>query len=221
MIRFLLLVIFLTLGVAAYAWYSAQALPEWYQSEKSREDQTAQQLSAKIQQQGTAKFLGSKFADVMQGKLVLSEPEFNALLQASLQSSRDGRRLLQVSDAVNARITDDGIELGVIVNLEKVAKYDAKAKKSVDKVLDALPLLNKSRIHVGLSGQPIARNGELAIAEDYSISIGSIPLSSSLLNSWGVPTERLASESVPIKLLSIKSIATSEGEITLGVLPRF
>lgn len=221
MIRFLLLIIFAALAFVAYAWYSAQSLPDWYQADKSREQQASQALADKIKQQGVGKFLGSKFADVMNGKLVLSEPEFNALFQASLQSSRDGRLLLQVSDAIHTEISDDGIELGVIVSLEKVSQLDSRTRKRVDEALEVLPLLEGSRIFLAVKGQPVARDGNLAIDDDFAVKIGAIPFSNTLLKQMGVPVERLARNSLPINLLSIKSVSTREGEITFGVVPRF
>ncbi|MEM7358029.1 MAG: hypothetical protein AAF431_02910 [Pseudomonadota bacterium] len=221
MIRFLMLLIFAALAFIAYAWYSAQSLPDWYQADQSREQQASQALADQIKQQGVGKFLGGKFADVMNGKLVLSEPEFNALFQASLRSSRDGRLLLQVSDAIHTEITDDGIELGVIVSLDKVSKLDARTRKRVEDALEVLPLLEGSRIFLAVKGQPIARDGNLAIDDDFSVRIGAIPFSNALLKQMGVPVERVAKNSLPINLLSIKSVSTSEGEITFGVTPRF
>ena len=151
----------------------------------------------------------------------LSETEFNALLMASLSSSKDGRRLLSVSDAINADLQDERVELGVVVDLEKAAKQDAKTKKRVDQLLQALPLLDKSKIHVAFSGRPIAKNGNLAFADDISMKIGAIPISNSLLRQLGVPLDRVSNASLPLQLMSIKSIVTSEDEIVLRVRPRF
>ena len=60
MIRFLMLLILAVLAFIAYAWYSAQSLPDWYQEDKSREQQASQALADQIKQQGVGKFLGGK-----------------------------------------------------------------------------------------------------------------------------------------------------------------
>jgi len=221
MFRFLVYIVVIAIAVAGFVWYSSQSMPDWYQPEQSHQQQVADTLADDIKQQGVGKFLGNKFAEVMRGEMRLSETEFNALLLASLSSSRDGRRLLKVSDAINADLQDDRVELGVVVNLEKAAQQDAKTKKRVEQLLQVLPLLDKSRIYVAISGRPIAKNGNLAFADDISIKIGAIPISNSLLRQLGVPLDRVSNASLPLQLMSIKSIVTSEDEIVLGVRPRF
>jgi hypothetical protein len=196
-------------------------MPDWYEADQSRQEQVVDTLTDEIKQQGVGKFLGNKFADVMRGEMRLSETEFNALLVASLSSSKDGRRLLSVSDAINADLQNERIELGVVVDLEKAAKQDAKTRERVDQLLQALPLLDKSKIYIAFSGRPIAKNGNLAFADDISIKIGSIPISNSLLRQLGVPLDRVSNASLPLQLMSINSITTSENEIVLGVRPRF
>lgn len=216
-----MLIVFVALAGLGFAWYSAQTLPDWYQADAPIEQQAAQKLLEKIQQQGTSKMLGDKFSDLMTGQVTLTEAEFSALFQASLYSSRDGKRLLSVSDGINAQITEDAIELGVVFNLEKISKLDARAKEKVEKVLDALPLLAESRVFVGIKGVPMARNGELAIGDDYSIKIGSLALSDKFLSDVGVPVDLLTSKSLAINLMTVTSVTINDGQITLGVLPRF
>lgn len=221
MFRFLLLIVLVVIAGLGFAWYSAQSLPDWYQGEESIEQRATLQLVKQIEQQGTSKFLGDKFADLMKGQVTLSDVEFSALFQASLQSSRDGRRLLSVSDAINTQISEDGIELGVVFNLEKISNLDARAKKKVEQALDALPLLDESRVFVAIKGVPIARNGELAMGDDYTIKIGSLALSDKFLSDVGVPVDLLTNKSLAISLMTVKSVAINDGQITLGVLPRF
>ena len=221
MIRFIFIVLLLLIGAAAFIGYSSQTLPDWYAKEQSASDQITGQLSAQIQQQGSANFLGEKFSQVMSGELILSEAEFNAVLLASLQSSSDGRKLLAVSDAINADLTDQGIEFGAVIDLQKAAQIDAKSKKAVDKVVDALPFLDKSKVFVAVQGQAIARQGNLAFSDNISVIIGSIPISNSILKQLGVPLHKVSNESLPIKLMKIKSVVTSDDQIILKVLPRF
>ena len=221
MIRFLILSIMILLVVAGLAWYSAQSLPAWYQLDIAQNDRVAEQLNDQIEQQGLGSFLSGKLADVIRGELVLSETEFNALLLASLNSSEDGRRLLEVSDAVNADLSVDGIELGVIVNLHKVANRDSKSKQAVETILQALPLLDKSRVFIAVKGHPIARDGNLALSDDISLRIGSITLPNSFFRQLGIPVHHASRSSLPLSFMAIKSVKTGQDEIVLGVRPRF
>ncbi len=221
MIKFIGLLLVTVIALLVFLFFSSQSMPDWHSSEHSQSDRVVEQLSEDIQKHGTSKFLGQKFAQVMSGHLTLSEAEFNALVLASLKSSKDGRRLISVSDGIKASLSSNGIELGAVIDLQKAANADRKAKAAIEKLRDALPFLGKSKVFLAVQGKPIAKNGELAFSEDISVRIGSIPLSNSLLRQLGVPVHKVSTETLPIKLMRIESVQTKDGEIVLGVLPRF
>jgi len=221
MFRLISIVILLALGAAAYGWYSAQALPDWYSDAEPQENYVANQLSTQIKNQGVANFLGDKFADVMRGKVVFSEAEFNAILLASLKSDVGGRQLLAVSDGVKAILHDDEIEISAIINLDKVEKIDAKAREAVEKVSRVFPFLSGSRVGVSVFGEPVARNGQLGFKDNFSAKIGVIPISNDALRKLGVDVAKAKNENLNLKFLSVKSVDLSDSTISLGVVPRF
>ncbi|NND80996.1 MAG: hypothetical protein HKN50_01075 [Gammaproteobacteria bacterium] len=243
MIRIILIVVLAVVGGLAYAWYSSQTLPDWYQApvhtsssapaaqsnaqqstrtyQQTPQSRAVEQLTDTINKQGIGAFLGSKFAGVMRGQLELSETEFNALMIASLQADPDGRKLLSVSDALNAQIRQGELELGVILDLNKVAQLDKRAHEAVAQVRDALPFLDQSKMAIAVTGQPVARNGEIGFTDDFTVTIGSIPLSSSLLSQLGVPVHKARSASLELKYLTVNSVTLAPQAIQLGVLPRF
>ncbi|MBX2849057.1 MAG: hypothetical protein KTR16_12100 [Acidiferrobacterales bacterium] len=221
MIRILLVLLTLVALSLCVAWYSSQTLPSWYQSDVSQQEKLVTELSEKINSQGVGEFLGNKLADIVSGQLVLSEVEFNALLLSSLQSSQDGRRVLAVSDAVKAQLNDGNVEVGAVIDLHKVAQTSEEAREAVENLNKALPLLDRSKIFLSVSGQPIARNGEISFDEDFSVKIGAIPISSKLLAQLGVPVHKASESSLPLKYLLVKSIALTKGEVVLEVRPSF
>ncbi len=221
MLRIFAFLVLIVIGVAGYAWYSAQSLPSWFNDEVSQEEQAAEALSQKIKQQGVSRFLGSKVGQVLNGKVVFSEVEFNAIMLASLKSDEDGRKLLAVSDAVKAFISKDQLELSAIINLDKVEKIDPKARKAVEKFDRIFPFLNDSRVALTVYGTPVARNGNIAIKDDFHIKVGAIPISNKSLRQLGAKVERANTTDLPIKYLSISDIVLKDGEIELAVLPRF
>jgi len=221
MLRIFAFLVLLIIAVAGYAWYSAQSLPNWFNDETSQADQAAEALSTKIKQQGVSKFLGSKVGQVLNGKVVFSEVEFNAVMLASLRSDDDGQKLLAVSDAVKAFINKDQLELSAIINLDKLGNVDPKARKAVEKLDRIFPFLDDSRVAVTVYGTPIARNGNIAIKDDFHIKVGAIPISNSSLRQLGANVERANTTDLPIKYLSVSDITVNEGEIELAVLPRF
>lgn len=221
MFKFLLLIVVVLVGLLAFFWFGAQATPSWVQEGGYSQDANLNKLSRQIQQRGVANFLGDKFADVLRGELVLNEDEFNALLQASLSNDQDGRRLLRVSDVVRARLLPNMVEFGAVLNLNKIRQEDPKARKAIEEALAILPFDVGETVFVAISGEPVARSGNLGVKLDVSLQIGSLPISSAMLNTLGVDTGRLANESIPINLFSLQSVKAEQGKIRFGVLPKF
>ena len=221
MLRFLLVFLLIVVGCAAYLWMSFQSLPDWYTEGKSNHQQTASQLSKKIDEQGSESFLRDKLAGILLGEVVLTEDEFNSLLVASLLSNKDGRRVLAVSDAVHADLRDGEIEFGAVINMDKLGNVEPRAKRAFERAMKVLPLSSEEKIYVAVIGTPVARNGNLAIADDVRVQIGSIPISNRLLKQVGVPTHRLNEEDLPLRPLQIRSVASFDGEIRLGARPNF
>jgi len=221
MFKFLFFVLLMILGLVAFFWFGSQSTPSWVQQEEVTQEANLVRLSSQIEQQGVANFLGDKFADVMRGEVVLSEDEFNAVLQASLAGHEDGRRLLRVSDVVRARLSPNELEIGAVINLAKVRREEPKAREAIEEALAVLPFDVGESVFVALRGEPVARNGQLGVKENISVQLGAIPLSAGFLKSLGVPTERIEQESIPLRLLNLKSVQVEQGQIRLGVRPRF
>lgn len=221
MMRFLLILLGLIVLVLAFGWYKIQSLPDWYETNNQAHEKVVNDLSKQISQQGVGGFLAGKFADVMDGKLQLNQTEFNALLLASLQNSRDGKRLLRVSDDVRAIITKENLEIGAVIDLDKLSSEDPELGKKVRKLVHYLPLWEKNSVYIAVLGEPIARQGELAITDNLSLKIGAIPIGNNVLRQLGVPLEEIARKSLPLRYLSVQDVQLSEQQIAMSVLPRF
>ncbi len=221
MFKFIALILLIIVIAGGVAWYSAQSLPSWFDESVSQEDVTIEHLSEEIRRQGVAKFLGAKFSDVLDGSVAFNETEFNAILLASLKADTDGQKLLSVSDAVKAFIQDDEIELTAIINLDKLEKVEPKAREAVEKFDRIFPFLNDSRVALTVYGTPVARNGNIAIRDDFHIKVGAIPISNESLRALGAQVERANTTDLELKYLALQSINLKKGEIEFGVLPRF
>jgi hypothetical protein len=196
-------------------------LPSWFDDTQTQEEQLSEQLSEQIKREGVGSFLGSKVSDILGGKLELTETEFNVLFLASLKLDEDGRKLLAVSDAIKAIIHQDHIELGAVINLDKVEKVDPKARKAVEKVNRLFPFLNDSRVALTVYGTPVVRDGKIGIKDDFHIKVGAIPISNDSLRQLGAKVERANTSNLNLIYLSVNSLVMQDGKITLGVLPRF
>ena len=211
----------LVVAVAGYAWYSMQSLPSWFDETVDQEEQAVQNLADEIQNRGVGRFLGDKVADVLNGQVVFSEPEFNALFLASLESDHDGQKLLEVSDAVKAFLHKDEVELTAIINLDKVERVNPRARKRVEQFDKIFPFLEDSRVALTVYGTPVVRNGSIGIKDDFHIKVGAIPISNESLRGLGVEVERANSTNLPLKFLSLQSVVLDDDQVAFGVLPKF
>lgn len=216
MSKFFILLLLTLILIISGTWYSLQTTPNWTKADETK----IQSLSKKIQQQGVKSFLSNKSRQVLNGEVRFDNVEFNALLQSSLQNSKDGRTLLKVSDEVRAFLKEDEIQITALINLEKLKKAEPKSRETIEKINQLLPFLDKSRMALSLNATPIARNKKLAIKDNFHLKIGSIPLSRGTLKVMGANVEKIISSEFAVKYLSIKSVLVRENEIILGVAPR-
>lgn len=221
MFRFVAFLILIIATVAAYAWYSAQSLPTWFEDDTSQEDKAAEALNESIKKKGVSRFLGDKVGQVFNGKVSFDETEFNAIMLASLKSHQDGQKLLAVSDAVKAFLHEDEIEISAIINLDKLEKVEPRAREAVEKFDKFFFFLKDSKVALTVYGTPIARNGGIAIRDDFHIKVGAIPISNSSLRQLGAKVEQANEKVLPIKYLSVSDVTLRDGGLDLAVLPRF
>ena len=212
----LLLIIALVLGGGLLG---ASSMPAWYDATRSDSYHAVDDITQFIEKQDKHKFFEKKLADFLQGQVTLNEPELNALLYTKLRQERDGRRLLAVADGVRAQIRENGIELGAVLNLDKLQQLDEETRRKVTKYLEKLPVLKGRKVYLAISGKPVARNGKLAIANDIVFRIGSIPIPSDVIESLGVRLDKLREESIGVRNIRITDVRTENKRIIASVNP--
>lgn len=211
-----LLVIILLFAVAVFG---ASSLPAWYDPARADSYHAIDNINQLIEKKSKQKFFEQKLADFLRGEVALDEQELNALLYTKLQQKEDGRKLLAVTDGVRALVKSDHIELGAVLNLSKLKSLDSDTRRKVNKYLEKLPVLKDKKVYLAVTGRPIARNGQLAIADDLTVKIGNIPVSASMLKSLGVKTDKLQRESVKIRNISITDVRLEDKRIIASVNP--
>jgi len=220
MFKFIVIAVLVLVVLAGGAFYSMQRLPSWFDETASAEQQAIGALSEQIQQQGVEAFLGNKLTSIVRGEVVFSEAEFNALLLASLQLDEDGRRLLQVTDGIHATLNPDQVELSAVFNLDKVEQVSPKARKEVERFDRLFFFLDDSRLALSVYGTPVVRRGKIGIQDDFHIKVGAIPVTNSTLRQLGIEVERANEANLALRLLRLKSVELSNGQIRFAVRPR-
>ena len=158
---------------------------------------------------------GCAIASANAPQIVLNQQQFNALLLDSLQADDKGRQVLAVSDQINTTLSDGEIQIGALINLDKVEKVNAKARAIIEKLDNVLVFLEGSQMRVSLIVRPLARNGEIAIYDDFSAKVGLIPISNDALQTLGVAVQQANNNSLALKNLSLQSIKVLDGEVVM------
>ena len=146
----------------------------------------------------------------------LSEAEFNELFLASLANDFNGVKLLSVSDAIDAKLFTDRIEVSAVINLEKVEKLSPKARATVEKFDALFFFLDKNQMNIKVIGEPVARNGSLGIRDNFSVELGPIPLSNDMLRQFGLEVQRANHTNLRLKDMYTQAIKLSEGRADLA-----
>ena len=193
------------LTMSAYGWYSAQSLPVGYSNEAGSQNTQ----------------LNNKLGNLAQSNVSLSEAEFNDVLLASLEADPDGKLLLSISEGIKAVLLDGQVEISAIVNLDKAEKINAEAQAAVQNVKNLFPFLDGSNLEMTVYGEPVARNGQIAIKDNFSIKVGFVPLSNYALRKLGIDVERANTESLKLQFLSVTGVRVTQGNIIFDVAPNF
>jgi len=206
--KILLVIVLLVLGMVTYTWYSIGALPSWFdESVEMQPPQKADQL------------VDTKTLETLTGEVSFDEKEFNALLHASLERDADGRKLLQVSDAVKTFIHKDKLELTAIINLNKVEQVDPGVRKGIEQFDRIFPFIDGHRVALTVYATPVVREGDLGVRDDFSIKVGALPFTNQTLRGMGVEVERANSTTLALKNLTIESLQMRDQQIIFKTTP--
>ena len=222
MLKFILSLVLLIVAGLGFCWINATKLPEWYQpGEIDNANDPVAEFSRIIQKQGLEAFFKDKLSDLLAGKLRLNEEEFNALVLTSLVADDDGRLLLSVSDALKTHVDQSNLEIGSVVNLNELKAQHQDLVEKAPELVELMTILNQDKVYLAIKGQPLAINGELALAENLSLKIGSLSIPNSLLGVLGMSVEKLQQQTIKLKNLFIKDIELTDKQIDMAVRPTF
>lgn len=220
MFKSLLAILLVGLAVVFYGIYSARALPEWFDESQANDDFANQAINKQLNN-GGVDLLAQKSLDILRGRVSFNEEEFNALLLAGLKSDPDGRKLLSVSDGIRAFLHNGEVELSAVINLNKLAKVEPKAKEAIDKFNKLFWVVEGDRMAVTVFGVPTIRKGGLGVTESFRAKVGEIAFSNDTLRSLKVPVEQARTTYVEMDFLHLKSVKVSPNKIDFGVSPKF
>ena len=147
-----------------------------------------------------------------------SNKEFNELLIASLAKDVNGQKFLAASNNLNTTIHGSHVEFSAVIDLDKVQQVSPEARNGFKKFDQFLFLLNSNQLPVTVLAELVPRNGRLGIRDNFSISLGPIPISNDALRQLGINVSRANSTNLKLNDIFIQSIKLETGRITLRTL---
>ena len=215
MFRFLFILVALVIACLAYFWFSAQKLPAWY---TPGDDHSSAKYEQVLQKKDA---LSNKVAQILKGELVLNSKEFGALVYTGLLASKEGREMLKMTEVLHTELRNDELELAAVVDLNKVAKRNAEARKLVSQITSYLPFISEDKVAVSITAKPLVSGGTVILGDDFTIKIGGLPLSADILDRLGAPVAEISKTPLPLSRLKVTSLDIQKDKLTLGVLPHF
>lgn len=222
MIRILITILLIVILVPLALLYFVQGMPDWYDESKQQSTQQAfQELRTKYSGAKGNQLIENKVRELLFGELKLNQQELNALVFASLENSKDGRRLLAASDGLNAQIKRETVEVGIILNLDKAARMDSKMKKYVTELRDNLPFIRGERLHIALESLPSVKNGALVFDKDLRVKLGHLSLSKDrlvqLMEKVGANQNKLKELRVKVPNVRFNQVSIADQHLNLGL----
>ncbi|GAA6136289.1 hypothetical protein NBRC116583_00360 [Arenicella sp. 4NH20-0111] len=213
-------IVVVVLFVGFYGIYSASALPDWFDESKANRDFANDAVNEQLNQ-GGVDLLAQKSLDILRGQVSFTEKEFNAMFLASLKADADGRKLLAVSDGIKVFLNEGEVAVTAVINLDKLAKVEPKAREAVEKFDRLFWVIEGNRIAVTVFGKPVVHNGGLAVDNMFHAKIGEISFSNDTLRQLKVPVEKAQNTYLDLQYLSLKEVTVKSNQIAFVVRPRF
>lgn len=197
----LLFIIVLFLGLFSLAWMQATTIPQL----KNQDNLTDMFGShARI-----LDFLTRQSSGLANGKLELTEAEFNSLVKVALSLNPDGQKLLAISERIISHYHTDSVEIGAVINLDKVRQIDQNLHQTIQKFKRDYPFMAKKYIYLAVKAKPVAKNGRIVLAQNMAMKLGKLPIPAPLLNLTHIDMEQVQQMSLSIRKLHISDVSVS------------
>ncbi len=191
-----LLLLSSAIAVLYYYWHQATQLPDWYSSQKAKENVTnISTLPASVEHKlvvnPVSESKSSNFEDI---KVILNEADINNLVISKISEKTGESKLHEAIKAVNTTIKDGKMETGAVVNISNfpVEQLDEKEKAALRKLTKTFPGLTNREIYIAVVGKPSLENGHLKFDDNTEIKFGNLRFTiSELSDKLGIPKEKL------------------------------
>lgn len=117
-------------------------------------------------------------ASVSGSEVRVGEADLNTLVRRALEDSEDGRRALDLSKELRTEIVEGRVEIGVVINLSEIPPEELtdEERAHIAQVTRFLPFLGEQDLYIGVSGVPVARDGQVTVDRDVKVKLAFLSL---------------------------------------------
>ncbi len=161
--------ILLAVGVAAYLWHEATALPEWYTENSDAEISGVGGVGG-----------GAAAATVDPGWVPTEDGETQQMRNFHTRTTKIKPALRRAIKGSRATYKKDGrVEAGLVANLGDVREGELSAndRSFLDQATSAFPSLKERDVYIGVEGDTVIKDGVVQLGPDPKVKIGNLSYS--------------------------------------------
>lgn len=207
------ILVLLIIALTAFYFLATQS-PKWVNSNQT--DSLKQRMAQSINGGSLNSFIENNLSSLLStGNISLSDEELTVLLYGAVASDKQGQKLINASEDLQAKIlsNDKAIEVGALINTSNLAQLAETPQdaETINKWLNRLPFMKNRNVYVALQAYPSVIEGKLAMDKNAKLMLGKVPLPLKSLALFGLDTSGLRDILIEIPYTRINHI-TFEGE---------
>ena len=221
--KLLVTILLLLLGGSAVVYYYVQQatqVPKWYQVKSLIKKEV--NLTKKKLESDSLEGKLLKFKRGQEVKLELSSEEINELIKLILLKELGNQHPEGLPDGIQAKIENNKLEIGGIVNLATLAQLEMKPhyKAIIEKLVSTFPQFANKDIYLGVYGDPLLNDGKVSLSPESLFKVGNLSFTKGDISQVTGFSEAKVQQKLAVKLRSITvkelSIKQDKLNIRLG-----
>lgn len=211
--------VLMVVSITAFYFLATQS-PAWVNSDQT--DTLKKRMAQSINGGSLNSFIENNLSSLLStGNISVSDKELSVLLYGALASDKQGQKLINASEDIQAKIlpADNAIQVGALINtnnLVDLAETPEDAVK-ISKWLNRLPFMKDRNIYVALQAYPSVIDGKLAMDKNAKLLLGKVPLPLTSLAIFGLDTSGLRDILIEIPYTRINNISFDGEELKLSL----
>ncbi len=208
------------IGASYYLGQQVTQVPEWYQAKSFIKNKKVKVTNTV----NSAALLKRKMMQFERGEEVqlnLSSSEINDLIKLILLRELGTQEPEGLPEGIQARIENNELEIGGIVNLANLAQTDMQPryKELLEKIVSRVPQFANRDLYLGIRGNPVLSDSRIELSKDSVIKIGNLSFKREDLSKVAGLSEAKVNNMLGLRLrsISVKDISIQQDKLNLAI----